>query len=231
MRRLEGRGSPAVPVLADDHISIVEVGFEPFVELRSPTSLGEHLIIPQTLMHSSHVFPFVVLRRIELLVQPIIHGNLLGTGVGKESLDVRDGVRLCKGIREEGGQFSVGVQKIVVRVDEDDCSVVGGCHVGFLGVGKDSSGCWKLCRDAVVYIESSRLIHSPPVDRVRPSQNLDPSNILRKAVSLAISCLEPRASSRGPRQEGDMNGHGRSLWVNLLIYHRSGIHESEREEN
>jgi hypothetical protein len=111
---------PAAPMLTEDHISVFRSWFHALVDLGSPASLFEDLVSLLALVQRLHMLPAVERRRRVLLVQSVIHRDLVGPSGGQENTDVLDRVRLRQGGGKEGVHLPFWVKKVIVRIDKNN---------------------------------------------------------------------------------------------------------------
>lgn len=83
---------PAAPVLAKHNVTILWLGLHSLEDLSSPTAFFERLANLLALMDGLHVLPAVKKGRLVLLVQTVVHGDMVLTSSGQEVLNMTDSV-------------------------------------------------------------------------------------------------------------------------------------------
>ena len=129
--------TPAVPMLRDDNITIREVRRHAIVELDAPAAFFERFAGLDTRKRSVHHSPALHTVIMGLLMQTVENRNLLAAGNGQQSMQVCDGVRLLETVADHTVELAILVQKVVVRINQNDRGAVVG-HLDF-GGDMDSS--------------------------------------------------------------------------------------------
>lgn len=120
-------------MFTNDYISVIKVRFHPFKDGSSPASLFKSMTLILTAMNSHHVVPSCKVPSFPRLMQPIVNRNLMSSCSFEQVKDMGDCVCFFQRIGEEGVQLSIWMDEVVVRIDEEDCSI---------GVGIGSHGGW-----------------------------------------------------------------------------------------
>lgn len=118
-------------MLADDDISVGEIGLQSLVNHRPERILLERYIIPLRDLCGRRVFPASNESGSVLLVQAVVDRDVVFASGSDHLAEVLDGVRFGEGVGEHPVEFAFWVEEVVVGVYDDERG--GGGHLEGVG--------------------------------------------------------------------------------------------------
>lgn len=112
-------------MLRNNHIPIINLRLQTFIDLDTPSALCKSGALGLVFLQMGGVLPAAEEARLELLVEAVVDGDVVGARGIDKFFQVHEGILLGERLGDEAIELALGVEEVVVGIGDDDGGVVG----------------------------------------------------------------------------------------------------------